>query len=154
MYVYILKCNDKSYYTGVTNNLERRLAEHKSGEVMSCYTFKRRPVQLMFYQQFQTPKEAIHFEKKVKGWTRAKKEALIAQNWAQLHELAKCKNATSHETLPPWFDSAHHDEPPLTMTFRHPELRHPELRHPERSRRVEGSKGRRVITPTRPMLFE
>ena len=105
MYVYIIKCNDKSYYTGVTNNLERRLAEHQHGEVMSCYTFKRRPVQLVFYEKFQTPTEAIHFEKKIKGWTRAKKEALISQNWEQLHELARCKNETSHKNQPPCFDA-------------------------------------------------
>ena len=107
MYVYILKCNDKSYYTGVTNNLERRLAEHQSGEVMSCYTFKRRPISLVFYQKFQTPKEAILFEKKVKGWTRAKKEALIESNWERLHQLAKCLNSTSHENYKSPFDSAH-----------------------------------------------
>ncbi len=105
MYVYILKCRDKSYYTGVTNNLERRLAEHQSGEVISCYTFKRRPVKLVFYQKFQTPKEAILFEKQVKGWSRAKKEALIESNWESLHKLAKCLNDSSHENYKSPFDS-------------------------------------------------
>jgi putative endonuclease len=109
MYVYILKCIDNSYYTGVTNNLERRLAEHQHGEVMSSYTFKRRPVKLVFYEQFQTPKEAILFEKKIKGWTRAKKEALIERNWQRLHELAKCSNETSHENFKSPFDSAQGD---------------------------------------------
>jgi putative endonuclease len=105
MYVYILKCSDNSYYTGVTNNLERRFAEHQHGEVMSCYTFKRRPVKLVFYEQLQTPKEAILLEKKIKGWTRAKKEALIARDWQRLHEFAKCKNETSHENFKPPLDT-------------------------------------------------
>ena len=99
MYVYILKCNDSSYYTGVTNNLERRLAEHESGMNEGSYTSKRRPVQLMFFEKFPTPMAAIRFEKQVKRWSRAKKEALIERNWDQLHELAKCINETSHENF-------------------------------------------------------
>ena len=110
MYVYILKCNDNSYYTGVTNNIERRLAEHQSGINETCYTYKRRPVILMFFEKFPTPMAAICFEKQVKGWTRSKKEALIANNWDKLHKLAKCENSTSHKNHNPPFDSAQGDK--------------------------------------------
>jgi putative endonuclease len=95
-YVYLLKCSDDSYYTGVTNNLERRVAEHQEGENSKAYTFKRRPVVLVFFETFIDINEAIEFEKQVKGWTRKKKEALIEQNWEKMHELAKCQNKTSN----------------------------------------------------------
>ena len=95
MFVYILECSDGSYYTGVTNNLERRLYEHQSGS-HSGYTSVRLPVKLVFSQEFDDPMTAIRREKQIKGWTRAKKEALIKGDFDQLHELAKCKNETSH----------------------------------------------------------
>ena len=110
MYVYILLCSDQSYYTGVTNDLERRLAEHKEGIIKSCYTHSRRPVKLKFYEMFDRPASAIAFEKKIKGWSRAKKKALIEKNWDKLHELAKCRNKTSHGNYKKGFDSAQPDE--------------------------------------------
>lgn len=97
MYVYILRCDDGRYYVGVTNDLERRLLEHQNGINSNCFTFKRRPVELVFYEVFQSPSEAIAFEKKLKGWSKAKKSALIEQNWEKLHVLSKCNNRTSHE---------------------------------------------------------
>lgn len=97
MYVYILKCKDGFYYVGVTNDLERRLLEHQNGINPNCFTFKRRPVELVYYEIFQAPSEAIAFEKKLKGWSKAKKAALIEQNWEKLHNLSKCNNRTSHE---------------------------------------------------------
>ena len=51
-YVYILKCNDNTYYTGVTNNIHRRLEEHLAGEDKNSYTFKRRPIEFAFYTEF------------------------------------------------------------------------------------------------------
>ncbi len=96
MYVYILKCSDSSYYTGVTNNLERRFSEHQEGRNPKCYTFKRRPVSLVFSERFASPSDAIRLEKRIKSWTRAKKEALITGRYDEIHELAKCKNETSH----------------------------------------------------------
>jgi putative endonuclease len=97
LYVYILKCADNSYYTGVTNNLNRRLIEHNEGYNVECYTFSRRPVTLVYFQIFNSPQQAIELEKKIKGWSKAKKEALISENWEKLHELAICKNLTSNE---------------------------------------------------------
>ena len=95
-YLYILKCSDDSFYTGITNNLERRLAEHLEGKSPTSYTAGRRPVELVFYEQFQSPDQAIRFEKKLKRWSRKKKEALILGEWDKLQEYAKCKNLTSH----------------------------------------------------------
>ncbi|MBK9730009.1 MAG: GIY-YIG nuclease family protein [Chitinophagaceae bacterium] len=92
LYVYILKCSDGSYYTGVTNNCERRFEEHQQGENAKCYTFSRRPVELAYMEAFQNYIQAITWEKQIKGWTRAKKEALIQNNWRKLKELPQCKN--------------------------------------------------------------
>jgi len=95
-YVYILQCTDKSYYTGITNNIELRLHEHNQGIDPNCYTYSRRPVILKFVQCFNNPVDAISAEKQIKKWSRKKKEALINSDWNRLHELAKCKNETSH----------------------------------------------------------
>lgn len=91
-YVYILKCIDHSYYTGVTNNIERRLAEHQSGENVKSYTYNKRPVELVFCEDFGDINQAIAFEKQVKGWTRKKKEAIIEGHWDKLKELSICMN--------------------------------------------------------------
>ncbi|MCB0506003.1 MAG: GIY-YIG nuclease family protein [Cyclobacteriaceae bacterium] len=96
-FVYILKCSDNSYYTGVTNDLERRLDEHREGINKAAYTHNRRPVSLVFYTDFNDINQAIAFEKQVKGWSRKKKEALINDEWDKLPELAECKNETSHK---------------------------------------------------------
>ena len=85
--VYILKCSDKSYYTGVTNDIERRLSEHESG-VASRYTKTRKPLKLMWTSDYVTPESAIACEKQIKKWTRAKKEALIKGDFERLRELS------------------------------------------------------------------
>ena len=104
-FVYILKCADGSYYTGITNDVDRRFEEHQSGYNRKAYTYKRRLVELVFYLDFPDPDQAIDFEKQVKGWTRKKKEAIIRGDWESLKELAACKNETSHLG----FDSAQPD---------------------------------------------
>ncbi|MDB5133029.1 MAG: hypothetical protein JWR02_2778 [Mucilaginibacter sp.] len=88
-FVYILRCRDGSYYTGITNNMDRRLYEHENGFDPKSYTFKRRPVKLVFQENFDNVNQAIAFEKQVKGWRRAKKEAIINNDWHLLPELAK-----------------------------------------------------------------
>jgi putative endonuclease len=90
-YTYILLCADGSYYVGVTYNLDLRLKQHQSGQIPTCYTFSRRPVKLVYHQMFPDPTEAIAFEKKLKGWTRAKKEALINGEFDKLPNLSKKK---------------------------------------------------------------
>lgn len=66
-FVYLLKCSDNTFYTGVTNDLNRRLEEHYKGMDPNCYTAKRRPVDLVFSQEFVEVKQAISFEKKIKA---------------------------------------------------------------------------------------
>jgi putative endonuclease len=88
MYVYILECSDNSYYIGVTNDLERRFEEHTIGINRSCYTYTKRPVKIVCYEIFNDPISAIAFEKKIKGWNRKKKEALINKNYELLPKLS------------------------------------------------------------------
>ena len=88
MSVYILRCADDSYYVGVTNDIDNRLWEHQTGIHLKSYTFKRRPVTLVFVEHFFNADDAIAFEKQVKGWRRAKKEALIQGKWESLPELS------------------------------------------------------------------
>ena len=71
-WVYILQCNDKSYYTGHTDNLEGRLAQHKNRMILGCYTSRRLPIQLMYSQGFNTREEALAAEKQIQGWSRKK----------------------------------------------------------------------------------
>ncbi|MDB4922169.1 GIY-YIG nuclease family protein, partial [Mucilaginibacter sp.] len=82
-------CRDNSYYTGITNNLESRLYDHQTGIDPKAYTFKRRPVKMVFYEMFNDVNQAIAFEKQVKGWRRAKKEAIINGDWHLLPGLSK-----------------------------------------------------------------
>jgi putative endonuclease len=72
-WLYILHCADGSYYTGSTNNLTLRLAQHQAGEG-STYTRSRLPVELVFTQEFPSKHEAFLRERQVKGWSRAKKQ--------------------------------------------------------------------------------
>ena len=95
--MYILECSDDTFYVGVTNNVGRRFIEHITGFHDKSYTFSRRPLKLVYCKQFDSPMKAIKYEKQIKGWTKAKKMALINNDLNLLHELAKCKNETSHE---------------------------------------------------------
>jgi putative endonuclease len=90
-FVYILECSDKSYYTGITNNLERRLQEHQAGISKDSYTFSRRPIKLIYFVEFSDPNDAIAFEKRIKGWTHKKKEALINGDFEKLVILSNFK---------------------------------------------------------------
>ena len=103
-FVYILKCVDNSYYTGVTNNLELRLFEHTNVRSVNSYTAERLPIELVFNPVFHSPMQAISFEKQVKGWSRKKKEALINDKWELLPVLAECKNESHFKNR--GFDSA------------------------------------------------
>lgn len=87
--VYILLCSDKSYYVGVTNDVESRLKQHNDGINPKAYTYSRRPVQLVFQEHFNDVNQAIAFEKQIKGWRREKKEALINRDWDKLPDLSK-----------------------------------------------------------------
>jgi len=90
-YVYILICNDKSYYTGVTSNLDKRIWEHQEGLIKSCYTHGRRPAKLVFQTEFNHVRDALSAEKQIKGWSRKKKEALIQGRFDDLPKLSRSK---------------------------------------------------------------
>ena len=90
-YLYILKCSDDSYYTGVTSNLTQRMYQHESAFYPDCYTASRRPLVLVFYAEFTNIGFAIDKEKQIKKWSRAKKEALINGEYDALPNLAKKK---------------------------------------------------------------
>jgi putative endonuclease len=94
-YVYILKCSDNSYYTGMTNNIVRRLNEHIFGLNLGCYTYNKRPLELVFCTEFNDVNQAILFEKQVKGWSRKKKEAIIYDKWEDLKKYSECQNETN-----------------------------------------------------------
>ena len=87
-WAYILRCSDGSYYTGHTDNLDARIGQHQSGQTPG-YTQQRRPVTLVWSQDFTSRSEALEAERRIKGWTRAKKEALIAGDWERLSILAR-----------------------------------------------------------------
>jgi putative endonuclease len=92
-WVYIFRCADGSYYTGHTDNLEKRTSEHITGAIVSCYTFKRRPLELVFSQEFTTREEALASELQIKGWSRKKKEAMMCGDWAEVSRLARSTKA-------------------------------------------------------------
>jgi len=98
-YVYILKCADKSYYTGIPNDINRRLMEHNNSLDKRSYTFSRRPVSLVYSETFQNPDEAIVWEKRIKGWNRSKKEALIRGDFEELKRLSNQKSHTSTSSV-------------------------------------------------------
>ena len=86
-YVYILQCGDSSYYVGSTWDLERRLAEHASG-TGAAYTSRRLPVRLVFTAEYDRIDEAFAMEKRIQGWSRRKREALIAGRYGDLPSLS------------------------------------------------------------------
>lgn len=91
--MYILLCSDGSYYTGSTNSLELRLAQHQAGEGAN-HTKKRLPVQLLYFEEFDRIDEVFYREKQIQGWSRSKKEALINGQSDALKKLAECMNET------------------------------------------------------------
>ncbi len=91
-YLYIVRCADGSFYIGTTRtSLELRIAQHNAG-TFGGYTSTRRPVQLVYSEWFESIIDAIENERKLKGWSRAKKEALIRGDFALLKILAKRKS--------------------------------------------------------------
>ena len=107
--MYILLCNDGSYYTGSTVNLEQRLAQHFAGEGAN-HTKKHPPVKLLYYEEFDRIDKAFYREKQVQGWSRRKKEALIngqheelpklSRNYTQYGSVASASSATEEPTPP------------------------------------------------------
>lgn len=90
----MLHCRGGAFYVGHTDDLERRLAQHETGAVAG-FTCGRLPVVLVWSQAFLTRLEAKEAERQLKGWSRAKKLALIRDDWAAVSSLAKGKNSPS-----------------------------------------------------------
>jgi predicted GIY-YIG superfamily endonuclease len=91
-WTYILKCADGRYYIGHTDVLEQRVAQHQAGKG-SDFTARRQPVMLVWSENFGMREEALTAEPQIKGWSRAKKEALIAGDWKRVSELAVSRDA-------------------------------------------------------------
>ncbi len=95
-YMYILECADETFYVGSTYDLIVRFDQHQRGEG-SDYTKVRLPVKLIYYEEFEKVSEAFRREKQIKGWSRAKKVALINKNIKELKLLAQCQNYSHHK---------------------------------------------------------
>jgi putative endonuclease len=87
-YGYILRCRDGKYYIGITNDITGRVSQHQVGTDPKAYTYSRRPVELVYNTIFGDIWEAIDWEKRVKRWSRKKKEAMISREWEKLPELS------------------------------------------------------------------
>lgn len=106
---YILRCSDGSYYVGTTRteDLETRVSQHNLGLFPKAYTMRRRPVVLVYSAQFANITEAVGFERQVKGWSRAKKEALIRGEYDALPALARRRQAfRRQDETPSSFETA------------------------------------------------
>ncbi len=93
-WAYMLHCRGGLFYTGHTDNLERRIADHQNGLICG-FTSQRRPVELVWSQEFPTRLEALEAERRIKGWSRKKKMALIRGDWDEISSLAKSKDSAS-----------------------------------------------------------
>jgi putative endonuclease len=91
-WTYMLECADGRYYVGHTDALEQRVAQHQAGRG-SDFTARRQPVMLVWSESFATREEALTAERQIKGWSRAKKEALIAGDWKRVSRLAASRVA-------------------------------------------------------------
>ena len=87
-WVYLLRCADSRFYTGHTDDVDRRISEHVHGGFCD-FTTRRRPLTLVWNENFPTRIEALEMEKRIKSWSQAKKEALISGNWQQLSHFAR-----------------------------------------------------------------
>ena len=88
--IYILRCADGSYYTGITRrSVDERVSEHVLGLDSECYTFRRRPVTLVHSEHYHRIDDAVAAERRIKGWSRAKKEAYMRGDFRTLVALAK-----------------------------------------------------------------
>ena len=97
-FVYMLFCFDGTFYVGITNDVERRVAEHNLGISQKSYTFTRRPVRLVHSSAFSDVEAAIAWEKHLKGWSHRKKRALAAGDWESVRRF--CRSAGAGETVP------------------------------------------------------
>ena len=88
-FVYILKCSNGKFYTGNTSNLSLRVSQHKCGYDLRSYTFRLRPVTLVWSMEFPSRYDALKVERQIKGWSHAKKEALIDNDFELIHQIVR-----------------------------------------------------------------
>ncbi len=103
-FLYILKCRDGSYYIGHTDNIEKRMSEHNQG-IGNSYTSNLLPVEVVYIEQFASRVDALEAERKLKKWTREKKEILIKEGWEGLKSFKKRKKLTHSTSFDSFFDS-------------------------------------------------
>ena len=100
-FVYMLQCVDGSYYVGQTDQLEIRLRQHDDGTFGGdTYTHDRRPVELVWFDEFTSRDEALAREHQLKGWSRKKKLALIEKDWARLKAFSKGREREGRASTP------------------------------------------------------
>jgi putative endonuclease len=95
-YTYILECSDGTFYVGMTNDLIKRFHQHQTGYNPNAYTYKRRPVALVYFVEYNQVLDAIAREKQLKGWSAQKKRALTLDEIDLLKKLSECRNETHH----------------------------------------------------------
>jgi predicted GIY-YIG superfamily endonuclease len=88
-HIYIPRCSDGTYYVGMTGDLGRRVEEHRRGLLPRSYTAHRRSVELVWSQLFTTHDEAFRWERRLKGWSHAKKQALIELGPDEVHKIMR-----------------------------------------------------------------
>ncbi len=129
-HVYLLRCSDGSYYAGHTDDLDLRLVQHQTA--VDGYTGTRKPVELVWQGEFESREGALAFERQIKGWSRAKKQALIAGDWERVQTLARSAGARGLRQAQP-----ERDEGQVEGNERQPERNE---RQPERDEgQVEGN---------------
>jgi LAO/AO transport system kinase len=156
-FVYLLRCADGSYYVGHSDDLGLRVAQHQQGEI-DGYTRTRRPIELAWSQETSTREEALAAELRLKGWSRAKKEALIKGDWALVSKLAH-QHGVKADAIPSASSGSQFDrDEALRQAQDERIMGEPEpVINPVRPEPVEGHAGlanETEIKPVRPELVE
>lgn len=99
-YVFILRCKDGRFYTGITTDLKKEIENHENGVNRKSFTFYRRPLILEWYQTFTNRDQALAIKKKLTGWSAQKKQAFLEKNFDHIITLAECRNATHFKYKP------------------------------------------------------
>jgi putative endonuclease len=111
IWVYLLECADGRFYVGSHRGPypEDRVDEHNAGLYPKAWTYRRRPVRLIWAGDFEDPSEAVAFERQMKGWTRAKKIAFVTQDWEKLKALSQSRTAPAVHTRGRFYKLTHLD---------------------------------------------
>jgi len=110
-WVYLLLCADGKYYVGSHrgDDVENRVWTHNQGSDPKAFTFRRRPVELVWAGAFPAPNSMVNFERQMKGWSRAKKDAFVQGDWTRLRALSKSQSAPPIRELGKFYKLTHPD---------------------------------------------